>query len=111
LLIGQKGSALAEVITLGEGLKIEDGKLLLNIPVYGGETGEVGIITFTIADVTYTADEGMTWEEWTASEYNTDGYYAGEHDFIYSADGSTVHNHGGMNANAYETITDGAAYL
>lgn len=111
LLIGQKGSALAEVITLGEGLKIENGKLLLNIPVYGGETGEVGTITFTIADVTYTADEGMTWEEWIASEYNTDGYYAGEYDFVYSADGSTVHNPGGMNANAFETITDGAAYF
>ncbi len=31
------------------------------------------IITFTIADVEYTAIEGMTWGEWVESEYNTAG--------------------------------------
>ena len=30
-------------------------------------------ITFTINEETYYADEGMTWEEWVNSEYNTLG--------------------------------------
>jgi hypothetical protein len=32
-------------------------------------------ITFTIGDTTYNAIEGMTWEQWVNSEFNTDGYY------------------------------------
>ena len=32
------------------------------------------MITFTISDVTYQAIEGMTWEEWFKSTYNTDDY-------------------------------------
>ena len=32
------------------------------------------LITFTISNTTYQAIDGMTWEEWTNSEYNTDGY-------------------------------------
>ena len=32
-------------------------------------------ITFTIGGTSYTADVGMTWEQWCASSYNTDGYY------------------------------------
>ena len=31
--------------------------------------------TFTINGVEYQAEEGMTWEEWLNSEYNTDEYY------------------------------------
>ena len=109
LLIGQKGSALAEVITLGEGLKIEDGKLELNIPIYGGEMGDVDSIRFTIEGVTYTAKDGWTWADWIESEYNTDGYYIGEYDYIYSADGSSVQD-GTTKAWASDTITDGTAY-
>lgn len=43
------------------------------------EPGE-GQISFTVlspngdADVTFQADKGMTWAEWIASDYNTDGY-------------------------------------
>lgn len=35
----------------------------------------VNLITFTIKDATYQAEEGMTWGQWVNSEYNTDGYY------------------------------------
>lgn len=32
-------------------------------------------VSFTINGVTYAAEEGMTWAEWLASEYNVDGYH------------------------------------
>lgn len=34
----------------------------------------VTLINFTIADVLYQAEEGMTWEQWVNSSYNTGGY-------------------------------------
>lgn len=37
--------------------------------VSGGE-----LIDFTIGSKSYQAEEGMTWQEWVESEYNTDGY-------------------------------------
>ena len=36
---------------------------------------ESALITFTINNVEYQAEEGMTWSDWCASTYNTDGYY------------------------------------
>ncbi len=33
------------------------------------------MISFTIGGTTHQAEEGMTWEEWCDSEYNTDSYY------------------------------------
>ena len=33
------------------------------------------LISFTIGNRTYQAEEGMTWADWCASEYNTDGWY------------------------------------
>lgn len=32
------------------------------------------LISFTINDTTYQAEEGMTWGEWVESEHNTDGF-------------------------------------
>ena len=48
-------------------------------PGQGGavEPGE-GQISFTIDGTSYLADEGMTYGEWVASEYNTDGYKIGK---------------------------------
>lgn len=34
------------------------------------------LITFTIDGTTYQAIDGMTWEEWVNSTYNTKGYVA-----------------------------------
>ena len=45
--------------------------------------GGTSLITFTIAGVQYQAEEGMTWEEWCNSEYNTYGYFI-EHETVYS---------------------------
>lgn len=33
-------------------------------------------INFTIDGTSYEADEGMTWEQWVNSAYNTNGYVA-----------------------------------
>ena len=35
---------------------------------------DVALISFTIADIVYQAEEGMTWEEWVNSSYNTSGF-------------------------------------
>ena len=50
--------------------------------------GAATLINFTIDGTAYQAEEGMTWQEWVNSSYNTDGYYVlgniingtGEHD-------------------------------
>lgn len=34
----------------------------------------VSLISFSINNATYQAEDGMTWSEWVASEYNTGGY-------------------------------------
>lgn len=47
-----------------------------------------GLITFTIDDVEYQAEQGMTWTVWCESTYNTGGYFygAGEgSDVIYTS--------------------------
>lgn len=44
-----------------------DGTVIIS----GGET----LISFTIADSSYQAVEGMTWGEWVESDYNTVGAY------------------------------------
>ena len=54
----------------------------INIPipvveVYDGMVtyvGNVNLINFTIEGIEYQAEEGMTWEEWVDSEYNTENY-------------------------------------
>lgn len=48
------------------------------------------IITFTVGGVEYQAEEGMTWEEWVDSEYNTDGYYITEDRMIRLSQYQTV---------------------
>ena len=42
-----------------------------------GAENTVAMIEFTINETTYQAEEGMTWGEWVASDYNTDGFRIG----------------------------------
>ena len=35
----------------------------------------IKLITFKIADRTHQAEEGMTWNDWIDSKYNTNGFY------------------------------------
>lgn len=46
------------------------------LTVYNGAHHSVVavVITFTIDGITYSADSGMTWTQWCASAYNTDGF-------------------------------------
>ena len=41
--------------------------------IQSGESEEVVIISFSIEDFQFQAEEGMTWREWVNSEYNSDG--------------------------------------
>lgn len=51
---------------------------------------EGGTISFTIAGVSYEAEDGMTWGEWVESEYNPDYDYAPNFKKFYST-GDTVY--------------------
>jgi hypothetical protein len=42
--------------------------------VNDGEESGGNLITFTIGNTQYQAEEGMTWGEWVDSEYNTDNF-------------------------------------
>ena len=53
------------------------------------ETTKLGLISFSISGTSYNAEEGMTWEEWVVSDYNTDK------DVIGCAQGVLYHLSGG----------------
>lgn len=58
--------------------------VLAALPYYDGSvtiSGGVELISFTIDGDHYEAEDGMTWEQWVATDYNTDGY----EDFAVSA--------------------------
>ena len=50
----------------------------------GGEQEEVVIISFSIEDFQFQAEQGMTWYEWVNSEYNSDGKC------VYNAGADTI---------------------
>lgn len=52
------------------------------------DSGGATLITFTIEGIEYQAEEGMTWEQWCASEYNTN---------VYTIDSSNSHVTDGLN--------------
>lgn len=57
----------------------------------GEDTGnETTLINFTVDGVPYQAENGMTWEEWCNSEYNTDSYSIMLYGEVYSSDGGQV---------------------
>ena len=59
------------------------------------------LISFTIGGTTYYAEEGMSWEQWVESDYNTDS-------FSCSSGGSSIYNSSGHVCNLvlYEPIVD-----
>lgn len=54
--------------------------------VYEIEVVAPTIITFTIGSTSYQAEEGMTWEQWVDSSYNTAGYYV-RGSYVYDNEG------------------------
>ncbi len=58
-------------------------------------SGGIELINFTIDDMIYQAEEGMTWAEWVDSDYNIYNYFI-ENDIVYisrNVDGVTPHNY------------------
>lgn len=41
-------------------------------------------LTFEIEEIYYLVEEGMTWEEWCDSGYNTDGFYIDSNEYVYN---------------------------
>ena len=39
------------------------------------EIGQAALISFTISGTTYQAEEGLTWEQWVGTDYNTNNKY------------------------------------
>ena len=60
------------------------GKFNYNVSV--ADYAPVNLISFTIDGTQYQAIEGMTWEQWVESEYNTDGYlFAEVRDLVFNS--------------------------
>ena len=69
------------------------------------------LINFIIDGISYQAEEGMTWEDWVNSSYNTNGFYI--LDLVRFADDSPVceHSSGSAPVNSSEIIiSDGVYY-
>lgn len=55
--------------------EVTNGSTLLTwLKANATKQGAASLISFTIAGTSYQAEEGMTWGEWVASDYNTDRY-------------------------------------
>lgn len=79
---------------------------------YGGESGgETGsLISFTIDGTAYQAEDGMTWEQWVESSYNTDGYRLRIGHFVASSNGWYVIDEEGTLEFPTDTISNGVDY-
>ena len=76
----------------------------------------VPLIEFTIAGVTYSAEEGMTFAQWCDSEYNTGGFYVNAHGEINksgTASGSVASDYeeSGYYVHGDTVIVAGRAYV
>ena len=90
---------------------------LISSDMYILKMNNNNLITFTIDGVEYQAEEGMTWEEWINSEYNTDGFYISEKynykyvffsnaDFVMSTTGGVVDSNVIIKPIKYTSFTD-----
>lgn len=96
---------------------LEDGSTVKKA-IYVGEV-PVTLISFTIDGISYQAEGGMTWGEWCASSYNTDGCFAESSgsDYVFTNAGRWViypDGYGGRLGTCYtfatETIVADLAY-
>lgn len=69
---------------------------------------EATLISFTILNWTYQAEDGMTWEVWVNSSYNTDGYFISGTSVVANAGSKVAFN--GVKVTATELIKNGQAY-
>lgn len=78
----------------------------------GEESGN--LITFTVSDTEYQAEEGMTWEEFVNSEYNTSGYFTSTSYDLVIYKGNTLiigdlNNHSDVNIT--DLIVENGSYM
>lgn len=76
---------------------------------WGSNSGTPYIINFTINGTSYYAKNGMTWQKWIESEYNTGGYYI-RNNYVCFPDGSNVTASGTGMLNKTSSIVAGYAY-
>lgn len=75
---------------------------------------QASTITFTIEDITYTADNGMTWGQWVASAYNTNNKFAISGNYVYNthvAQDAYVQDLELNNVIKSDTIVNGGEYV
>ena len=75
-----------------------------------GSEGSSELISFTINGTTYQAEEGMTWDEWCSSSYNTKGYSCSNNlVYLRTPEEGTV-NVGGTFVSPLEIIVGNKSY-
>jgi hypothetical protein len=75
------------------------------------ETLEKNTINFTINNIQYGAEEGMTWEEWLDSSYNVDNYISSESKIYDMYMEYIVLNSDYTNTHTTDLITNNYSYL
>lgn len=75
-----------------------------------GSGSSANLITFTIDGASYQAEQGMTWREWVASSYNTDGLFLDDDETVWDADYDYAVSNGSNLVLSSWTIESGYAY-
>ena len=83
-----------------------------------GDNGDTTLITFTINNIEYQAENGMTWEQFINSQYNTDNFSINTDNFsidvegtIMTSDGLIIFDQDFNPCNFSDLILNGAAYI
>ena len=119
--ISYKGSQIASMDASGTKTLLTEGKYCeddivvqytrYSPTVYNGAHHSVVtvVITFTIDGITYSADSGMTWTQWCASAYNTDGFVCSNGYVIDSMEMMAV-EYNVVYVSSSETIVENRSY-
>lgn len=81
-----------------------------NIVEYTVGGSSANLISFTIDGTAYQAEDGMTWEQWVESSYNTDGYRLRIGHSVASSNGWYVIDEEGTLEFPTDTISNGVDY-
>ena len=98
----KKGVSIFDLVGAYEGETIEEYDGTISI------ADLVKLISFTISSTSYQAEEGMTWGEWVASDYNTGGYVLSGN-IIKTPEGAFVKLNGNFVVSS-DTVVDNASY-
>lgn len=109
--VAEQGADLGDIDTALDSIIAIQEKLINGVPEAPEEPAQ--LITFTITlwgseVVTYEAVEGMDWDEWCDSDYNTDGYYADYN--VYASDGVGIVMYEGSSFHSAQVIIAGGEY-